>query len=132
MKRIIIGFIIVTILIFSSCQSNSSSDSSDNNETTSIELLGTWHMTNWNYDVTFTNTSITFDSGYTGTIQSFDNTKNELIMLWTSHPAFTGKFQKWKWINDPINGLYVYNEQDTQINAINDTAVKYIDTITKK
>ncbi len=127
MKGPLLYFVVFALSIFlNSCQ-NSSTD----NQETDIALLGTWHATAWDYDITFTNKSITLNSGYTGTILRFDNTTNTLIMKWTNHPVFTGKYQKWIWSGLPISEIHVYTESDTENDAINDTTEQTNDTITQ-
>lgn len=100
---------------------------------TDIEILGKWHMGTRNQDITFTNTTIVFNEGdaegLTGDIISYDNEINQLLMRWTYHPAYTGRYQKWVWVGDPVTSLNIAGEYDTPEAALNDTTVKYTDTI---
>jgi uncharacterized protein YjdB len=100
-----------------------------------LAIAGKWHMATRDQDITFTNTTIVFNaganSGLTGTILSYDNGGKYLVMQWTNHPAYTGKYQRWNWVGSPASSLDIGTELDTAAQAIADTSAKYTDTITR-
>jgi hypothetical protein len=127
------------LAVLGSCKDSGGSSSDDDGSaespnTVKLDIAGKWHMATRDQDITLTDGAIVFNaganSGLTGTILSCDNGARYLVMKWTKHPAFTGKYQRWNWAGSPVSSLALGAELDTSEAAAADTSAKYAETIT--
>jgi hypothetical protein len=135
MRNSLIAIIIcmtVTMILAIGCSGNGNTSGSSVSTSTDIELKGFWTGTYTGavnpgpVAIGFTNTVISWNANGTAMaadVVEYNNNANTVIIKWTSHPAFTGEYQKLTWNPEPTTTVTVqaYSEETTQAAAMNNT-----------